>query len=96
MKTTTNGNKHRRMPVQMVQFAPDGTSVLPVLVDSERAGALLDDYCTAISELDSALIERNAAGVLFDDADRRYRIAYERVQLARLGIRAQLVGGSEA
>ena len=82
-------NGRHPMPVQMLQFMRDGGAVLPVRDDPDRAGALLDDYDTAIAALDHALNERNAAAALWDDADRRVRIILERCQLAKLALKSE-------
>ena len=92
MKTNGHTNGHARTPARPLQFMLDGRLVPVIHDDTDRAGQLLDDYDTAIAELDHALAERNTAGALWDEADRRYRITHERCLLARLALQVQLAG----
>ena len=92
MKTTTNGrqNDHDTIPapafpqhIQAVRLTPRNYLL---------AAAELDLLDTAITELDAALAERNAAATLYDDADRKVRVIEERCRLLRLAVQVQLAG----
>ena len=90
--TTKNGTKTGHtaalLPaVQAVKLLPRGYLI---------AQAELDNLDTAITELDAAIAERIAAATLYDDADRKVRVAEERCRLLRLAVQLQLVGGAQA
>ena len=90
MTTITNGYRPAAMPVLQLGF--DGRLV-PVLRDEpDPTPAALDDYDTAITALDAALADWDAAGALFDESDRRYRVVVERCRLARLAVQVQIAG----
>ena len=91
--TTMAMNGQARQLARPLQFNLNGELVPIVHYDPDRAGALLDEYDTAITALDQALAERNAAAALWDQADRTYRIAHERAQAAKLALLAQLATG---
>ena len=59
---------------------------------ADRAGPLLDELDTLISDLAAALAERDAVAALYDEAVRKYRVAHERVTLAKWALRAQFAG----
>ena len=78
------------------------TPVLPGSIQAVRliprehslAQAELDNLDSAIAELDAALAERVAAAAMYDDIDRRVRVAEERCRLLRLAVQVHVAPAS--
>ena len=88
MKAATNSKKNGHTPAPVL--APSIKAVRLIPRNELLAQAELDNYDTAIAELDAAIAERMAAATLYDDADRKVRVIEERCRLLRLAVRLQL------
>jgi len=93
MIVTPNGHRPAVMPVPVLQFNFSGQLVPVIAAETDPTLAALDCYDDAIATLAAALADRDAAGALFDEADRKYRIAAERCRLARLAVQARIADG---
>ena len=92
MRNGTNAHTARALPVPVLQFNLSGQLVPVVRDEPDPTLAALNDYDDAIAVLDAALADRDAAGALFDESDRRYRVVVERCRLARLAVQVQIAG----
>ena len=89
---TTKNGRNGRSPAPL----PATLAVKLTPRNQALAAAELDNLDSAITELDAAIAERTAAATLYDDADRKVRVAEERCRLLRLAVQVQLAAGAQA
>ena len=81
-----------RRPVQPLQFMLDG-QLVPVVRDDERgdrAGELLDELDTLVTELDAALAAAGRSEAELAAAERKARVTQARIALVQAALAAEL------